>query len=72
MTKPGACFAVPQHYAPGCVRTGTISRTLTVAAINLGTNAHNCLITSSKVYTTIYPLGHWYMTKRVKKLLVFS
>ena len=34
-----------------------------MAVTHPGTNAHNCSLTSSKVHTTIYPLGHWYLRK---------
>jgi hypothetical protein len=38
-------------------------RTLTVAVTHPGTNAHNCSLTSSTDHTTIYPLGHCYLSK---------
>ena len=57
MTKRGACCVVPRHYAPGCVRTATRSRTLTVAVTYPGTNAHKNSLISSKVHTTIYKHG---------------
>ena len=41
----------------------TRSRTLTVAVTHPGTNAHNCSLNSSSDHTTIYPLGHWYLSK---------
>ena len=40
--------------------------TLTVAVTHPGTNVHNSSLTSSKVHTTVYPLGHWNPNKGVK------
>ena len=37
-----------------------------------GTNAHNCSLTSSKVYTTIYQLGRWYSSPINYVLCVIS